>query len=180
MVRVPERHGGEKMYDDRSRIGWPEPIGKPMTSLADRLDACCPCRTQQIKGCEQCDCKEDAIDRCFACVQPIHALAKEAGELENSRVKEYFCAYCQIVFPNDSGLQPLMEHVQTCDKHPLKLAQARVAELERAIAEHHRAFAIDPGQVCPCCKMLARREAALEGKEGNERRLVRRSEDSDR
>jgi hypothetical protein len=37
----------------------------------------CPCVTRQVEGCEQCHCKPEAENRCFACVWPGHDKSSE-------------------------------------------------------------------------------------------------------
>ncbi len=126
-----------------------------MNFLADRLDACCP----DGHGCGLWDG--------IACLWPGHALAKEAGELEQTVL------LAKEVHGGAEVRTAQYASDRMAAEKRAEAAEARVAELDRVLAEAPEVPPLGSREAIDLWahdyrmwrdSTLARREAALEGK----------------
>jgi hypothetical protein len=78
----------------------------------------------------------------IVCRSHLEALDRIAElKLELADKTALFCAYCGIKYPADSPVSVITEHIRVCEKHPLRIAEAKIAELDATLdrADEHTA-----------------------------------------
>jgi len=64
------------------------------------------------------------------------AMISQAHKKLSSHTEETYCAFCQKAFPLDgTAAEAVTEHIKTCEKHPMRAAEAKIKELEDENAE---------------------------------------------
>ena len=85
---------------------------------------------------------DECVEQDAALLERVAALAKERDEarawVERMQKEQRIltCVYCGQAYPPGtptSGTQVLTDHIKVCNKHPMRVAEQRIAALEKAL-----------------------------------------------